>query len=342
MGEGHTKNLESGEVVCVEPELHVIGPQLGIQAATWMFLLTSSFHIVQHHFAFARYFPVLICFFFIFWIYVLVLASNERRPSLRKPNLISLLTMSTNSTNHVSVLDSSPILGHEDTPVPASNTSENTPLLAHEETTRTRRPPSGFTLRAVRIGLAIGALICPTTLYFGLQTGHITGYPLAMALICKCWCPSLTVPENVVVVAVATTIAAMPMVTALVGIIPALIYLVEPEEGGALQLGWLQLQLWSVGVCFFGTFRAMRLRGYFVVRSELQFPMAEATALVIRGCHGGAGELDLGSSERADGVDVEANSNGAEELKSSTPRLESGMKELVISGLVSMIWVSAN
>ena len=238
-----------------------------------------------------------------------------------------------------------PTPSHEDSlnrPEPAS---ENTPLLLYDGATGTRPTTSGFTRRAVCIGLVIGALICPTTLYFGLQTGHITGYPLATALISKCWCPSLTIPENVVVVAVATTIAAMPMVTALVGIIPALMYLVEPEHGGTLQLSWFQLQVWSIGVCFFGPFLAMRLRQYFVVRQKLPFPLAEATVLAIQGCHAQVVNLDFRNNEQAEQTDVEANSDGtheAEQLKSSPPGLGSGMKELVISGLISMSWVSTN
>ena len=56
----------------------------------------------------------------------------------------------------------------------------------------------------------------------------------------------------------------------------------------------------------------MRLRQYFVVRQKLPFPLAEATVLVIQGCHAQVVNLDLRNNEQAD---VEANSDGTQEAR---------------------------
>jgi uncharacterized oligopeptide transporter (OPT) family protein len=43
--------------------------------------------------------------------------------------------------------------------------------------------PQNFTLRGVVVGLAIGVVICFSNMYFGLQTGWVSGMAMPSALI---------------------------------------------------------------------------------------------------------------------------------------------------------------
>ena len=133
---------------------------------------------------------------------------------------------------------------------PGRTTQQSSLLYSESSSTST------FTLRALAIGLVLGTVICPTNIYFGLKTGHISGSPLATAfvanLIAVCFGSPLNVRENVFVVALATAVAAMPVTAGLVGVIPALDFLVGPKEGGPLEISWFRLLVWSVGVCAFG------------------------------------------------------------------------------------------
>ncbi len=242
----------------------------------------------------------------------------------------------------------SPLLGQENLSALAEHPSENTPLVNGDGRTRSDgRTKSGLTTRAVMIGLVFGISICPTNIYFGLQTGRITAFPLAAALVSKLLSPSLSIAENVVVVAVSTTISAMPMVVALVGVIPAMEYLIEPADGGPLKFGWSQLLLWAIGVCPFGPFLAMRLREHFVLRSQLPFPMAEATALVIRESHAETIGLNLPNRERdGDGDDVgtswDVTAQEPDQSRVLSLRPECGMRGFIIAAVASAFWVCAN
>lgn len=193
-------------------------------------------------------------------------------------------------------------------PVHISNpvsTSEAAPLLDHahivRETTEsfTQQPSvsilhSGptFTLRGLTIGLVLGTITCLTNIYFGLKTGRVTGFPLATAYIAnniaRKFGPPLDVPENVFVVAVATAMAAMPITAAFIGVIPALEYLVGPEDGGPLKISWFHFLTWSAGVCVFGPILAMACSRYFLIFKDLPFPPGTATALLIERIHGKA------------------------------------------------------
>ncbi|KAF7505117.1 hypothetical protein GJ744_001257 [Endocarpon pusillum] len=181
-------------------------------------------------------------------------------------------------------------------------TSEATPLLGHTPIARemigslTQQPPisnphpcSTFTLRGLTIGIVLGTIVCIINIYFGLKTGRVTGFPLATAYIAnniaRQFGPPLDGPENVFVVAVATAMAAMPMTAALVGVIPALEYLVGPEDGGPLQISLFHLLTWSAGVCVFGPILAMACSRYFLIFKDLPFPPGTATAILIKRFH---------------------------------------------------------
>jgi uncharacterized oligopeptide transporter (OPT) family protein len=184
-----------------------------------------------------------------------------------------------------------------------------------------------FTLRALLLGLLIGILIAFSNTYFGLQTGWISGMamPSALigfayfkglrALICRLgepmkrwgWGEDFSEVENVLVQTVAGSLGSMPLGCGFVGVVPALQFLLKPEEtpessskdpeivsmlvaaeqGGGLQLPLGKLVLWALGLCFFGVVFAVPLRKEVIVREKLRFPSGTATALMIGVLHGG-------------------------------------------------------
>jgi OPT family oligopeptide transporter len=154
--------------------------------------------------------------------------------------------------------------------------------------------PQNFTLRGVLVGLAIGVVICFSNMYFGLQTGWVSGMAMPSALIgfayFKVVAKTLKLPftpvENVLVQSVAGSVGTMPLGCGFVGVIPALNYLLEPEENGPLDISLWRLIVWSVGICFFGVVFAVPLRKEMIIREKLKFPSGTATALLIRVLHG--------------------------------------------------------
>jgi uncharacterized oligopeptide transporter (OPT) family protein len=95
----------------------------------------------------------------------------------------------------------------------------------------------------------------------------------------------LTPAENVLVVSVATAAGTMPITAGFVGIIPALEYIIGPEENGPLHPSLSQLMLWSTGLCFFGILFASVLREHFVERENLPWPGARASGDLINIIH---------------------------------------------------------
>ncbi|KAJ8115190.1 hypothetical protein OPT61_g3107 [Boeremia exigua] len=153
--------------------------------------------------------------------------------------------------------------------------------------------PQNFTLRGVLVGLAIGVVICFSNMYFGLQTGWVSGMAMPSALIgfayFKVVARTLKFPftpvENVLVQSVAGSVGTMPLGCGFVGVIPALNYLLKPEEGGPLDISLWKLIVWSVGICFFGVVFAVPLRREMIIREKLKFPSGTATALLIKVLH---------------------------------------------------------
>ena len=184
-----------------------------------------------------------------------------------------------------------------------------------------------FTLRALLLGLLIGVLIAFSNTYFGLQTGWISGMAMPSALIgfayfkglralmCRLGEPmkrlglgeNFSEVENVLVQTVAGSVGTMPLGCGFVGVVPALEFLLKPEEtpesaskdpaiisalalaheSGGLQLPLGKLVLWALGLCFFGVVFAVPLRKEVIVREKLRFPSGTATALMIGVLHGG-------------------------------------------------------
>jgi uncharacterized oligopeptide transporter (OPT) family protein len=154
--------------------------------------------------------------------------------------------------------------------------------------------PQNFTLRGILVGLAIGIIICFCNTYFGLQTGWISGMAMPSALLgfayFKLVARLLAFPfspvENVLVQSVAGAVGTMPLGCGFVAVIPALEYLLKPDEGGPLRLSLGKLVVWAVGICFFGVTFAVPLRRQVIIRERLKFPSGTATALMIGVLHG--------------------------------------------------------
>lgn len=163
--------------------------------------------------------------------------------------------------------------------------------------------PQNFTLRGVLVGLAIGVVICFSNMYFGLQTGWVSGMAMPSALIgfayFKVVARTLKLPftpvENVLVQSVAGSVGTMPLGCGFVGVIPALNFLLKPEEGGPLDISLWKLIIWSVGICFFGVVFAVPLRKEMIIREKLKFPSGTATALLIKVLHGEKDSKPTGS-----------------------------------------------
>ena len=123
--------------------------------------------------------------------------------------------------------------------------------------------PSGFTIRALLVGVVCGTLLCYSNMFFGLRTGWVTMGSLQSALlgygILKMRClhrgRPLSVSENVVIQTTAVAVATMPLAGGFVGIFPAF-KLIDGHPDYSMG----QLLLWSIGVALFGVFFAVPLR----------------------------------------------------------------------------------
>lgn len=159
--------------------------------------------------------------------------------------------------------------------------------------------PQNFTIRSLVLGTLIGVVICFSNTYFGLQTGWISSMSMPSALIGFAWFKAVsrylrfpfTPVENVLVQTVAGSVGTMPLGCGFVGVIPALEYLLKPEEtpdgSTGLHLGLGTLIVWALGICFFGVLFAVPLRKEVIIREKLKFPSGTATALMIGVLHGG-------------------------------------------------------
>ena len=155
-----------------------------------------------------------------------------------------------------------------------------------------------FTFRGISIGLMIGVIICFSNTYFGLQTGWVSGMTMPAALlghaffksIRRCISVPFTPVENVLVQTVAGAVGTMPLGCGFVGVMPALEFLLKPEENGPLRLSTGKLIVWALGISFFGVVFAVPLRKEVIIREKLKFPSGTATALMIGVLHGNTDE----------------------------------------------------
>ncbi|KAF2690242.1 OPT superfamily oligopeptide transporter [Lentithecium fluviatile CBS 122367] len=171
--------------------------------------------------------------------------------------------------------------------------------------------PQNFTLRGVVVGLAIGVVICFSNMYFGLQTGWVSGMAMPSALIGFAYFKTVsrllkfpfTPVENVLVQSVAGSVGTMPLGCGFVGVIPALNFLLTEDENGPLNISLWRLIIWSVGICFFGVVFAVPLRREVIIREKLKFPSGTATALMIRVLHGDEKSKDASVKTRTNATE---------------------------------------
>jgi OPT family oligopeptide transporter len=219
-----------------------------------------------------------------------------------------------------------------------------------------------FTIRGILVGLGVGLVICFSNMYFGLQTGWVSSMSMPASLIGFAFFKSLsrhldlpfTPVENVLVQSVAGSMGTMPLGCGLVGVMPALNYMLEPEEQGPIILSLWKLILWSLGLCFFGVVFAVPLRRQVIIREKLKFPSGTATALMIGVLHGKEATAD-GPISRTTSRDTGAQDDGTqsysdndegsadvEELsKSQTRSWQSKVRLLIISFVVSGLYTLA-
>jgi hypothetical protein len=161
--------------------------------------------------------------------------------------------------------------------------------------------PQNFTVRGVLVGLVIGVLICFSNMYFGLQTGWVSGMAMPSALLGFAYFKAVsryiafpfTPVENVLIQSVAGAVGTMPLGCGFVGVMPALNYLLLPEENGPLNIGLWKMTVWAVGIAFFGVVFAVPLRRQVIIREKLKFPSGTATALMIGVLHGDKGDSQI-------------------------------------------------
>lgn len=218
-----------------------------------------------------------------------------------------------------------------------------------------------FTVRGVLVGLGVGLIICFSNMYFGLQTGWVSSMSMPASLIgftfFKTLSKHLDLPftpvENVLVQTVAGSMGTMPLGCGFVGVLPALNYLLKPEEQGPLFLSLWKLILWSLGLCFFGVVFAVPLRRQVILREKLKFPSGTATALMIGVLHGKEATTDglANSTQREDSTihdepllrpSMDSNLADIEDLTvSQWTSWKSKVKLLVISFAVSGLYTLA-
>ncbi|RDA86462.1 hypothetical protein CP532_3618 [Ophiocordyceps camponoti-leonardi (nom. inval.)] len=159
-----------------------------------------------------------------------------------------------------------------------------------------------FTVRSICAGLAVGVVICAANIYFGLQTGWVSIMSMPASLmgfgIFQLLRPHLRFPftpvENVLLQSVACGVGIMPLGCGFVGVVPAMNYLLSPDERGPLSFRLDQLIVWSLGLCYFGVVFAVPLalslaenrRHQVIVRERLKFPSGFSTAVLISVLHG--------------------------------------------------------
>ncbi|KAI1411462.1 oligopeptide transporter [Hypoxylon sp. FL1857] len=215
-----------------------------------------------------------------------------------------------------------------------------------------------FTLRALIAGLLIGVLINLTNTYYGLRVGAGSQMSMVSALLgyvsfrtlSRYTAARFTALENVLIVSVATATGCMPLTAGFVGMIPALEYIIGPDENGPLRIGFGNLVLWSIGLCFFGIIFAALFRDHFIKREKLPWPGASATAHLINTLHHRPQKLapitpDSASSSRESPEDQYRHSMGGESQALLMQVNELGWKAAmnsllrssVVSGILSII-----
>jgi OPT family oligopeptide transporter len=178
-----------------------------------------------------------------------------------------------------------------------------------------------FTVRGVLVGLVIGVIICFSNMYFGLQTGWISGMAMPSALLGFSYFKLVnrfidypfTPVENVLVQSVAGSVGTMPLGCGFVGVIPALNFLLKPEENGPLDISLTKLIIWALGIAFFGVVFAVPLRKQVIIKEKLKFPSGTAAAALINLLHGKSTSTPDGGKVDVQNEELEVRRSSASE-----------------------------
>lgn len=193
-----------------------------------------------------------------------------------------------------------------------------------------------LTPRSLIVGLLIGVIITFANTYFGLQTGWISSMSMPSSLIGFAVFKSLarmdrlsfpfTPVENVLIQTVAGAVGTMPVGCGLIGVLPALEFLLGSSDGNSpkgkpLRLPLWKLLVWSTGVCLFGAVFALLLRKGVIIKEKLQFPSGTASAMTIRVLHGEnkPGSYARAPSPKSTELEPTTTSEEVEELLPSPP-----------------------
>ncbi|KAH7311389.1 OPT oligopeptide transporter protein-domain-containing protein [Stachybotrys elegans] len=142
----------------------------------------------------------------------------------------------------------------------------------------------------LRVGSVIGAIVCLTNVHCGLQTGYtnlmqmpsaLLGFAI-MKLLTKQTSLAFDANDNILIQTISTSIGMMPSAAGLVGVIPALEYLLQKP----VHIPYGKLVAWSVGVSLFGLAFAAMMRWRIIKDQDLRFPTGAASALLLNVLHG--------------------------------------------------------
>lgn len=172
---------------------------------------------------------------------------------------------------------------HDSTLAPPQPAPE---VLAHD---RIYDPAPGerqFTLRAILTGCLIGGIVGAMNITIGLKIGWSFGGSIISAVLGFAFWAVLAplfnarpygVLETNITQTAGSAAGAMASAGGLLAPIPALALISE----GAMELSYLEMTLWCLGVGFLGVFFAVPLRRQMVVVEKLRFPSGTATAETI-------------------------------------------------------------
>lgn len=171
-----------------------------------------------------------------------------------------------------------------------------------------RYPPAvakglDFSFRSIIVGLLIGVLLNLSNMYYGLQAGSSMQMPAVSGLlgfaIFHVFRGQLrtpfTVSENVLICSAATAVGCMPVTAGFIESLPALEFVLSGANGGPIHPTNMQFIGWSLALSYFGIAFAVLFRDRFVLKRELPWPGATATAHILLAAHStqpGGGRFD--------------------------------------------------
>ncbi|KAF2753093.1 OPT superfamily oligopeptide transporter [Pseudovirgaria hyperparasitica] len=156
-----------------------------------------------------------------------------------------------------------------------------------------RRSGTQFSIRALVAGLFVGVLVNISNTYYGLQAGIYFQMPMISGLLGyllfkgseRLSIVPLSPGENVLIISAATATGCMPVAAHFGGIIPALEFVIGPQDGGPYHFSFGQLLIWAFSLAFFGIFFAAILHNGLIQRDRSPWPGAKATAQMLTVMH---------------------------------------------------------